>query len=160
MSYRTRIMAAVAATCLALPALADGIMVMDPYARAATPTAKTGAAFMTLHNMSDQDDRLIAVSTDAAKRVELHTHVESGDGVMQMREIEGGIALPAGEMHHMVRGGDHVMLMGLTGPLEQDAEITVTLVFETAGEMVVTVPVDNERAPEEGAHGGHGAASH
>ncbi|WP_299046487.1 copper chaperone PCu(A)C [uncultured Tateyamaria sp.] len=156
MSLRTPIAAAIAATLLACPVLADGIMVVDPYARAASPAAKSGAAFMTLHNDSGQDDTLIAARTEAAVRVELHTHIEVSDGVLQMTEIEGGIALPAGSMHHMKRGGDHVMLMGLTGPLEQDATIDVTLVFEQAGEVVVTIPVDNDRKPEAGAHGGHG----
>lgn len=156
MSYRIRVMATVAAALFAVPALADGIMVMEPYARAASPAAKSGAAFVTLHNTGDTDDRLIGVRTDAAKRVELHTHTETGDGIMQMREIEGGIELPAGAVHQMERGGDHVMLMGLTGALEQGADIEVTLIFENAGEMVVTIPVDNDRAPE--AHHGHGAA--
>lgn len=153
MSYSTRALALVAATLFALPALADSIMVMDPYARAASPTAKAGAVFMTLHNMSAQDDRLIAVRTDAAKRVELHTHKETGDGIMQMVEVDGGLPMAAGEMIHLRRGGKHVMLMGLTGPLEQGADIDVTLVFEAAGEIAVTIPVDNERAPQAGAHG-------
>lgn len=155
MSLRTSLAAALSATLFALPALADGIMVMDPYARAASPSAKAGAAFMTLHNQSGQDDTLIAARTDAAARVELHTHIDKGDGVLQMTEIEGGIPIPAGEAHHMKRGGDHVMLMGLTGPLEQDATIDVTLVFEKAGEVTVTIPVDNARKPEAGAHGDH-----
>lgn len=152
MSYRSLFAAACAATLLAVPAWADGIKIMDPYARASGPTAKAGAAFMMIMNESGQDDRLIAARSDAAKRVELHTHVEVSDGVMQMTEIEGGIALPAGGKHHMMRGGDHVMLMGLTGPLEQGAQVEVTLVFEQAGEMVVQIPVDNERKPEAGAH--------
>ncbi|MEL6621116.1 MAG: copper chaperone PCu(A)C, partial [Pseudomonadota bacterium] len=78
--------------------------------------------------------------------------VETGDGIMKMQEIEGGIALPAGGTHHMMRGGDHVMLMGLTGPLEQGAEINVTLIFEQAGEVDVTIPIDNERKPAGKAH--------
>lgn len=159
MSLKTRFAATLLATLVALPAFADGIMVMDPYARAASPIAKAGAAFMTLHNTGTTDDRLIAARTDIAARVELHEHIDIGDGVMQMSEIDGGIPLPAGEMHHMVRGGDHVMFMGLTGPLEQGAEVAVTLVFEKAGEIEVMIPVDNERKPQSGAHGGHGGHS-
>jgi len=155
MSFPTFFAAAAAATLLSVPVWADGIMIMDPYARAASPSAKAGAAFMMIHNTSGQDDRLIAASSEVAKRVELHTHIDIGDGVMQMTEIEGGIDLPAGAMHHMVRGADHVMLMGLVGPLEQDAEIEVTLVFEQAGEVVVIIPVDNARKPAAGAHSGH-----
>ncbi|MEL7164729.1 MAG: copper chaperone PCu(A)C [Pseudomonadota bacterium] len=147
---------AVAAALIAGPALAD-MMIMDPYARSASPVAKSGAAFMVLHNMSDTDDRLIAASTNAAARVELHTHIENDDGVMQMREVEGGFAIAAGEKHMLARGGDHVMLMGLTGPLEQGAEIEVTLTFEQAGDVTVTIPVDNER---KAAHGGHGHGGH
>lgn len=154
MSRTTLFSAALLAALTAAPATAD-IMIMDPYARAASPSAKAGAAFMTLHNTGDSDDRLMAAQTDAAKRVELHTHIEVSDGVMQMTEIEGGIPLPAGEMHRLARGGDHVMLMGLTGPLVQDAEITVTLIFEHAGAVEVTIPVDNARPPQPGAHGGH-----
>ncbi|MEM6374295.1 MAG: copper chaperone PCu(A)C [Pseudomonadota bacterium] len=156
MSFKTSILALVAATFVALPAAADSIMVMDPYARAAGPTAKAGAAFMILHNIGDKDDRLIAARTDVAKRVELHTHVETGDGIMQMREVEKGFRVAAGQKVILQRGGEHVMLMGLTGPLEQGAQIEVTLVFEQAGEMVVAIPVDNERAPQAGAHAGHG----
>ncbi|WP_299610307.1 copper chaperone PCu(A)C [uncultured Tateyamaria sp.] len=152
MSFRTSLVAVAAATLFTVPAFADGIMVMDPYARAAGPAAKSGAAFMMIRNETGQDDTLIAAETDAAARVELHTHVEVSDGVMQMTEIEGGITLPAGGTHHMMRGGDHVMLMGLTGPLEQDSTIDVTLVFEKAGEVVVTIPVDNERKPKASAH--------
>lgn len=114
MSFRTLV---ATATLIASPAFADTMMVMDPYARAASAAAKSGAAFMTLHNMSGEDDRLIAASSDAAKRVELHTHFEVSDGVLRMTEIEGGIPLPAGGMHSLKRGADHVMLMGLTGPL-------------------------------------------
>ena len=152
MSYRIRTLAAMTAALLAFPAHADDVMVKDPYARAVSPNAKSGAAFMMLHNTGETDDRLIAVRTDAAQRVELHTHKETGDGILQMRAVEGGIALPAGATHPMVRGGDHVMLMGLTGSLTQGDEIKITLVFEKAGEVKVTIPVDNERKPKTASH--------
>ena len=138
-------------------AFADGIMVKDAYVRSSTPSSPTGAAFMTLMNHGDTDDRLIAATSDVAKRVELHTHTEDANGVMKMSEIEGGIALEAGGMHQMKRGGDHVMFMGLTAPLEQDSEITVTLTFEKAGEMEITIPVDHTRKP---AHGGMDHSGH
>ena len=147
---RTLISAALAVACFAMPALADGIMVHDAYARASGKSAKSGAAFMMLENTSTTDDRLIDARSDAAKRVELHTHKENADGVMQMIHVEEGFALPAGGSHALKRGGDHVMLMGLNGPLNQGDTVTLTLVFEQAGEMTIEVPVDNKRK------GGHG----
>ena len=146
--------AAIAAAILATTsAFAGEMLIEDPYVRASTPTSKTGAAFMTLMNQTDSDDRLIAASSEVAGRVELHTHIEDANGVMQMTEIEGGIPIAAGEAHVLKRGGDHVMFMGLTGPLEQGAEITVTLTFEKAGDVQVQVPVDHERKPDHSAMG-------
>ncbi|MCX7559006.1 copper chaperone PCu(A)C [Sulfitobacter sp. F26204] len=129
-------------------ALADGIEIKDAYVRSSTPTSKTGAAFMTLMNNGDTDDRLVAVSSAVANRVELHTHRQSADGVMQMMEIEGGIVVPAGGMHLLKRGGDHVMFMGLTAPLVQGEDVEVIMTFEQAGDVEVTIPVDHDRKPE------------
>ena len=152
MSQKTLFAAASAALLtFGVPLLAEGIMIKDAYVRSSTPSSSTGAAFMVLMNHTDTDDRLISVDSDVAKRVELHTHLEDANGVMKMTEIEGGIALPAGGMHQMKRGGDHVMFMGLGAPLVQDSEITVTLTFEKAGAMEVTIPVDHERKPDHGA---------
>ena len=156
MSFKSIFITGFAATLLmATSAFSEGLMVKDPYARAARPNAPTGAAFMKLMNHSDQDITLMGVSSDVAKRVELHTHIDNGEGVMQMSEIEGGITIPAGEMHMMNRGGDHVMMMGLTQSLVDGETISVTFEFENGAEMVVEIPVNNARKPEEGE--GHDA---
>ncbi|GAB5437535.1 copper chaperone PCu(A)C [Falsiruegeria mediterranea] len=144
---------ALAAVTVATSAFAgDAIMIKDPYARSAGKAAKTGAAFMMIMNHGTEDDRLVDVKSDVAARVELHTHKENADGVMQMLHVEEGFAIPAGEMHGLQRGGDHVMFMGLNQPFVQGDMIPVTLVFEKAGEVEIEVPVDLERKPEAGAH--------
>ena len=139
--------AALAATLMLTPALAmaTGITITDSYVRSSAPGAPTGAAFMLIENNTDQDDRLLGVSSDVAKKTQLHTHIEDANGVARMTHIEGGIALPAGETHLMKRGGDHVMLMGIVEPLVQGEEITVTFTFEQAGDVKVAIPVDHER---------------
>jgi copper(I)-binding protein len=136
-------------------AFAEGISVTDAYLRVTGVKATTAAAFMQIENHSAADDRLIGATTEAAKKAELHTHRQDANGVMSMMEIEGGIALPAGSSHLLQRGEDHVMLMGLTAPLQDSDSIQITLRFETAGEVTITVPVDNARKP--GAAMGHGA---
>lgn len=138
------------------PVLAEvgGLTIADGYAISAGPAARTGAAFMAITNGGDAPDRLVAARTPAAERVELHTHVLT-DGVAQMREVEGGIPLPPGETVLLERGGLHVMLMGLTGPLEDGADVDLTLVFETAGEVAVTVPVDRNRVANPDAEHQH-----
>ena len=149
--------AALAATLtLAGPVAADetiAIKVTDPYARSSSPQAKSGAVFMIILNESAADDRLVAATAPVAERVELHTHIEDGNGVMRMIEVEDGFAVPAGGEHMLKRGGDHVMLMGLTESLEDGESFPLTLVFEQAGEVTIDVPVDLTRKPDHG--GGH-----
>ncbi|MBT3142751.1 copper chaperone PCu(A)C [Ruegeria litorea] len=157
MSFRSILFTAVATLGLTTSAFAADVMVKDAYARSAGKNAKTGAAFMMIMNHGAENDRLINATSDVAKRVELHTHKENGDGVMQMLHVEEGFAIPAGEMHPLKRGGDHVMFMGLNQPFVQGEMIPVTLVFEKAGEVKVEIPVDLERKPAEGgmSHGTH-----
>ena len=126
-------------------------MIKDAYARSG---AKSGAAFFTIMNHSSTDDRLIAVHSDVAKRVELHSHTEDENGVMRMREIAGGIVVPAGGMHALARGGDHVMFMGLGAPLPDGGAVDVTLTFEQAGDITLITPV--KRLTGGQAQGGHG----
>ena len=152
MSFNSTCTAVLTASILmTTTAFAEGLMVKDPYARSARPNAPTGAAFMMLQNHTDQDLKLIGVRSDVAKRVELHTHIDKGDGIMQMRQIEGGIAIPAGESHMMKRGGDHVMLMGLNLSLVDGETITVIFEFENAKDMTVEIPIDSKRKPSKDA---------
>jgi len=131
----------------AAPALAE-ITIVDAYARSASPMAMSGAAFMEVHNSGAEDDRLIGVTSDAAARTELHTHIDMGDGVMQMSQVEDGLVIPADGAHMLKRGGDHVMLMGLSGPWKDGETVSVTLEFEQAGQVVVEIPIDQRRAPK------------
>ncbi|WP_306153754.1 copper chaperone PCu(A)C [Roseovarius sp. MMSF_3281] len=150
MSFKSTAFATLTTLATTLPALAADITVDDAYARSAAVSAKTGAAFMMIHNHGNTDDRLIGVASPAADLVQLHTHKEGANGVMKMMHVEEGFALPADGMIKMQRGGQHVMFMGITQPFEQGAMIPLTLTFETAGEMEIEVPVDLERQPMHG----------
>lgn len=146
-----------AAALCALPsfALAD-MVVSDAYARSTGPSSPTGAAFMQITNDTGQDDVITGVISDAAAKVELHTHIADGDGVMRMMHVEEGFPIAAGETILLERGGKHVMFMGLNAPMENGAEIEVTFTFETASPLIVTIRVDLDRMPEGHSMSGHG----
>lgn len=154
MNLRTFLSALSAALFLALPAAADDIKIHHGYAISSGPTAQTGGAYFVIHNMG-ADDRLIGVRSEHARRTELHTNEDAGDGVMKMRHVEEGFDVPAGAELIFKRGGHHVMFMGLNAPFVQDDELEIVLLFENAGEIAVTVPVDNDRVPMD-----HGAMDH
>lgn len=140
---------------LAAPAFAsDSIQIVDPFARVSTMMSVSGAAFMVIENHSASDDRLIRAASEAAEKVELHTHKDMGNGVMQMMEVEEGFVIPAHGSHALARGGDHVMFLGLKQPLAHGDKVSVTLTFEKAGDLVVEIPVDLERKPEQGMQEG------
>jgi len=139
MNFKTLISTAAIATVLMVGnALAEDIAVTDVWARASAGMAKAGGIFMTLHNPATHEHTLVSAASDVAATVQLHTHTLV-DGVMQMREVEGGIVVPAGETVMLQPGGYHVMLMGLHAPLKEGDTFPVTLTFD--GGQVTTVDV-------------------
>lgn len=147
MVLKLSFLAAGFAFSLASGCLADEatIVVEDAYVRSSGPSAVTAAAFMHLRNTGVQDDLLVSARSGAAERVELHTHMENANGVMEMRAVEGGLAVPAGGTRDLARGGDHLMFLGLTGPLVQGESVPIILTFEKAGEIEVDLKVDPTR---------------
>lgn len=151
--------AAVAAALFATAASAESIIeIVDPYALSAGMNAKSGAAFFTIRNMGDTDDRLIDAKSDAAARVELHTHIME-DGIAKMRQVEDGFPIPAESEHLLMRGADHVMFMGLNEPFVDGKMVAVTLVFESGLTLDVEIPVDLGRANNAEANG-HSSMDH
>jgi len=102
-----------------------------------------GAAFFTVTNNGTEADRLVSASTPAAEVVEIHEIVDN-NGMKEMRPLEHGLEIPAGETITLAPGGYHIMMIGLTGDLQAGMSFELTLTFETAGEVVVTVPVQRE----------------
>jgi len=60
--------------------------------------------------------------------------------VMEMRPITS-FDIPAGQPVTLKPGGEHIMLMGLNGPLREGQSFPLTLTFEKAGAREVTVAV-------------------
>ncbi|KIT16162.1 copper chaperone PCu(A)C [Jannaschia aquimarina] len=138
----------------------------QPVLRATPPAAPAGAGYVVIENRGDTDDTLISASIagGVAGMVQLHEMAMDGD-VMRMREVEGGIVIPAGESVSLMPGGLHIMLMDLQTPLEVGAEHEVTLSFEEAGEVTLTMPVADlgairEIFGEPGMSHGEGGMTH
>jgi periplasmic copper chaperone A len=130
---------------LALPALAldyklGAIEIGHPWSRATPPTAESGGGYLVLKNTGTTPDRLIAVKSPAADKVEIHEMKMDGN-IMRMREVEKGIEIPPGATVELKPGGFHVMFMGLKAPFAKEAKVPLTLVFEKAGSIDVDLMV-------------------
>jgi len=114
----------------------------------------SSAAYLSIHNGGRTGDRLLAVSSPAARSVSVH-HSSLQGGVMRMRAA-GAVPIAAGGQLNMKPGGLHVMVMGLKAPLRPGSRLPLTLRFEKAGNVAVSLPVLAPGAgPAGGAHHGH-----
>jgi periplasmic copper chaperone A len=129
---------------------ASSIEVEGAWVRAVPPGSANSALFATLHNRGTAQARITGARSEAAGAVELHTHTES-DGTMKMRKVEQ-LDVPGQDHAHLQPGGDHIMLIGLTGPLEKGGEVEVGLDFADGSSLTVKAPVRTE-APGGHAHG-------
>ena len=115
----------------------------------------TGAAYFTV-TANVQPDRLVGVSTPVAATAELHETIND-NGVMKMRPV-AAIALDPGKSVTFTPGGYHVMLVGLKSPLKAGDSFPLTLTFEHAPPITVTVKVEAVgSASMEHDHGAMGA---
>jgi copper(I)-binding protein len=118
------------------PPQAGGAQDMTPGGMAA---GDRGAAYMVIKNTGNVDDALIGAESSVADATEVHESVISGDNVT-MRPAPR-VELKAGETLELQPGGYHVMFIGLKQPLVAGMTFSLTLKFEQAGSIPVTVEV-------------------
>ncbi len=125
------------------------------WARVSVPGQQATGAFVRL--TAQEPLQLVGVETPAAAAGEIHEMKMEGD-VMRMRAIDA-LVLPQNQTVELQPGGYHLMFQQLKAPLQEGAEVPVTLVFKDAqgalSRLHLQVPV-LRRAPQ-GGHG-HGAA--
>lgn len=139
----------------------DQISVEDAWARVSPAGVTTGAAYFKI--TATNDDALIAVTVpqDIADHAEIHEVVQAmnmsdgssdmdhesmhdgamNGGAMSMQEIDQ-LPLPAGSTVRLAPGGYHIMLIDLVEPLVVGDTFELTLDFENADDLTVTVEVD------------------
>ena len=122
--------------------------------KAMLPGQPAGGGYLTVTNKGGEADRLVAVSTAAAGKSEIHEMSMEND-VMKMRQLPEGVEIPAGATVELKPGGYHLMFMQVTEPFKEGATVPVTLEFEKAGKVEVAMPVRSARGGDD--HSGHGA---
>ena len=119
-----------------------------------------GAAYFDITSVDDDSLVAVSVSSGVAARAEIHEVVKAmdmgddemhdhdmgddgmHDGAMSMQEIDA-LELPAGTLVQLVPGGYHIMLIDLAKPLVVGETFDVTLEFDQATDLTVTVEVSD-----------------
>ena len=120
------------------------ISVQQAWSRASIGTGRPAVLYLEITNSGAMDDALLGLTTPAASMPMLHETTVT-DGVAAMPHA-ASIPVPAGETVALLPGGFHVMLMGLTDPLVEGQTFPITLTFEQAGNLDVTVDILSMRA--------------
>ncbi len=128
------------------------LIIAHAWSRATPSGAKVGAGYVEITNTGSTADRLISATSDIAGRVEVHT-MAIDNGVMRMRRVDGGLALPPGKTVKLEPGGLHLMFMKLGDGLKKGVPFKAKLNFEKAGEIELTFMVE---AIGGKPHRGHG----
>lgn len=130
---------------------AGDLVISQAWARATPGGAKTGGGYLTIENKGSAPDKLVGASADVAGKVEVH-EMTMNKGVMTMRPLESGLTIDPGKTVKLAPGGFHLMMMDLKSPLKQGEKLPVTLQFEKAGKVAVTLDVQGVGA--QGPSGG------
>lgn len=96
-------------------------------------------AHMTIHNNTGAVDRLLKAESDAVVRIEFRRNVPGG-GDLSLAPVDT-IEIPASGQVDFAPGGYAMILMGIKKDLIPGDKMTISLFFEKAGQMDVTVEI-------------------
>ena len=154
-------LAAIFALVMVAPASAEDVKAGDlvisrAWTRATPNGAKIGGGYLTIENKGTTPDRLVGGSGDVAGKVEVH-EMTMDNGVMKMRALDKGLTIEPGKTVKLAPGGYHLMMFDLKAPLKQGDKVPVTLEFEKAGKVTVSLDVQGvgAQAPDGDDHSGH-----
>lgn len=103
------------------------LAVEDAWVRLPAVPGRPGAAYFTVRGGAGEDT-LLAASTPAAVRAELHETVKTEGGAMSMQPLSE-VPVPAGGELVFAPGGKHVMLFDIGPRVRSGERIPLTLSF-------------------------------
>ena len=144
-----------AAPALAQEIKAGNLVITQAWTRATPGGAKVGGGYLTIENKGTAPDRLIGCSADIADKVQVH-EMAVNNGVMTMRPLDKGLVIEPGKTVELAPGGYHLMMLDLKSPLKQGDKVPVTLEFEKAGKVKLSLDVQGVGAQAPAAAGDTG----
>ncbi len=134
---------------------AGDLVITQAWSRATPNGAKIAGGYLTIENKGTAPDRLVGGSGAIAGKLEIH-EMAMDSGVMKMRPLDKGLAIEPGKTVKLAPGGYHLMMFDLKGQLKQGDKVPVTLEFEKAGKVSVSLDVQGVGAQAPGGeHSGH-----
>ena len=140
--FRWRALAG-ASLLFACAAAQAAVVARDAWVRGMIPVQHETVAYLTL--TSNEEAKVVAVRTPAAKRAHFHTSSMSG-GVMRMEAVDT-LRLPAGTPVKLEPGGTHLMLIDVARALKPGDTVPLEFTIEDAKGQRTTLEVKAQVRP-------------
>ena len=134
-------MCVVAAPVCAHGSHEHGVAISGGWARETAQGQKDGGGFLTITNNAGTLDRLVSASSSVAAQTQIHS-MTMDQGIMRMRQVVGGLVVPAHGTLELKPGGYHIMLIGLRHPLRAGETVKLVLRFEHSGDVPARLAVE------------------
>lgn len=122
--------------------------ISDAWLRAMPPGAGVAAGYVTLHNKSTKDMRVVSWRSPIAESVEVHEMKMEG-GQMKMRQLEGALTIAPGQTIALAPGGFHLMFMGVKQSASVGSSVAVQLVMADGSTLDLSLPVRDSEPEHE-----------
>jgi periplasmic copper chaperone A len=119
---------------------AGDLVITQAWSRATPGGARIAGGYLTIENMGSAPDRLIGGSADVSDKIQVH-EMSMNNGVMAMRQLDKGLAIEPGKTVKLAPGGVHLMILNPKSPFRQGDKVPVTLEFERAGKVKISLDV-------------------
>ena len=119
----------------------QNIMVVNAWVREAPPTSKTTAAYLQLHNHTQENISLLKAESPQFNKVEIHNTVIENN-VAKMIPVEK-LEIPAGQMVELKPKGLHIMLIEAKSGVspKENEMVDLTLYFSNQHQETLKIPV-------------------
>jgi copper(I)-binding protein len=117
----------------------SNLVVAGAWIRQPPPGSDTASVYLSLQNVGTKPVKLTGVECPVAAMAMMHESLESG-GQSQMRPLTS-VSLAAGASMAFKPGSKHIMLHGLTHPLQVGERVPIVLVFDDGIRLHVTALV-------------------
>lgn len=118
---------------------AGELVVTDAYTREMPPGVMTSAVYLVITNSSDKGVVLVGVASTRASKVMVHQNTLQDD-MMRMRPVTQ-LEIAAHSQFDFAPGGHHLMIMGLSQPLQAGETLDLVFRFDDGQVIDVLVPV-------------------
>ena len=115
------------------------LSVTDEVIKASIPGSDITAAYMTIHNDSEQAISLQKITSPLSDRIEIHQH-SMENGMMRMRQIQS-LTIKNKSQVVLAPHGLHLMIFGLKKAITSSDTVPLTLYFSNNTHVKLQLPV-------------------